>query len=121
MGVAGGALFPPLQGLWADAQNTEISCKLFFSTHTILRICLSDQAPFGPADIINAVGFAVVIAYGVGMFFYDRRMKKKMADAALFANANALPAVGSSLDEKDSASVDKLEVHDAQYENVVRA
>lgn len=55
------------------------------------------------------------------MFFYDRRMKKKMADAALFANTNALPAVGSSLDEKDSASVDKLEVHDAQYENVVRA
>ncbi|TKA56908.1 hypothetical protein B0A53_01309 [Rhodotorula sp. CCFEE 5036] len=97
MGVAGGALFPPLQGLWADAQNTEISY------------------------IINAVGFAVVIAYGVGMFFYDRRMKKKMADAALFANANVLPAVGSSLDEKDSASVDKLEVHDAQYENVVRA
>lgn len=55
------------------------------------------------------------------MFFYERRMKKTMADAALFANTNVLPAVGSSLDEKDSASVDKLEVHDSQYENVVRA
>lgn len=28
MGVAGGALFPPLQGLWADAKNTDISCEL---------------------------------------------------------------------------------------------
>lgn len=26
MGVAGGAFFPPLQGLWADAQTTERSC-----------------------------------------------------------------------------------------------
>ena len=95
--------------------------SLFFSSHTLLLTFVSDHAPLRPADIINAVGFAVVIAYGVGMFFYDRRMKKKMADAALFANANVLPAVGSSLDEKDSASVDKLEVHDAQYENVVRA
>ncbi|GAA5983451.1 hypothetical protein JCM10908_000290 [Rhodotorula pacifica] len=95
MGVAGGALFPPLQGLWADAKSTEQSY------------------------IINAIGFSVVIAYGVGMFFYERRMKKLVTDNAIFAATTALPATGS-LEEKDTASIDKVEVHEAQYENAVR-
>ncbi|POY75209.1 hypothetical protein BMF94_1841 [Rhodotorula taiwanensis] len=94
MGVAGGALFPPLQGLWADAKNTDISY------------------------IINAVGFAVVIAYGIGMFFYNRRMAKKIADASLYVNT--LPATGMQQDEKDAASLEKVEVDDVHYENTVR-
>lgn len=55
------------------------------------------------------------------MFVYERRMKKLLADAAIFAPTAAVTATGS-LDEKDAASVDKLEaVDDIQYENVVRA
>lgn len=74
-----------------------------------------------PADIINAIGFFVIVVYGACMFVYERRMKKLLADAAIFAPTAAVTATGS-LDEKDAASVDKLEaVDDIQYENVVRA
>lgn len=71
-------------------------------------------------DIINAIGFSVIVAYGIGMFFYERRMKKIMGDNVIFAATNAVPTTGALEDEKDTASIDKLEVQDAQYENVVR-
>lgn len=60
----------------------------------------------------------MVIAYGIGMFFYNRRMAKKIADASLYVNT--LPATGMQQDEKDAVSLEKVEVDDVHYENTVR-
>lgn len=84
------------------------------------RECLTTlPLTFAPsADIINAVAFSTVIAYGIGMFFYNRRMQKTLGDAAVF-NTATLPAT-EAFDEKDSASIEKVDIVDAQNENAIR-
>ncbi|GAA5885887.1 hypothetical protein JCM6882_004191 [Rhodosporidiobolus microsporus] len=51
MGVAGGAMFPPIQGKVADAANSRISY------------------------LVPTGGFSVIVVYGVCMYFYGRRIE----------------------------------------------
>ncbi|BGP48236.1 hypothetical protein JCM10450v2_004108 [Rhodotorula kratochvilovae] len=88
MGVSGGAIFPPMQGALADARSTTLSY------------------------VIPAAGFSFVIAYGIGMFFYTRRMA-----ALVEQNAALAPAV-ERYEEKEADSVEKIE--DKRYEGAIR-
>jgi len=73
MGVGGGAAFPPMQGAVSDKMGAHRSYFI----------------PF--------IGFFLTALYGYAMIIYERRMAKKVADAAISA-----PVVASSLDRADS-------------------
>lgn len=89
MGVAGGAVFPPMQGALADAKNTNISYFIPFA------------------------GFSIPIMYGVGMFFYTRRMAAAVAQNLAL---NQELAGNNGLEKSDS--IDKIE--DSQVEASIR-
>ncbi|GAA5821223.1 hypothetical protein JCM3770_006882 [Rhodotorula araucariae] len=92
MGVSGGAVFPPMQGALADARSTTISY------------------------VIPAAGFSFVIAYGIGMFFYTRRMAALVAqNAALSGPANAI-----EYEEKEGGDSAVEKIEDKQFEASVR-
>ncbi|GAA5978186.1 hypothetical protein JCM5350_007425 [Sporobolomyces pararoseus] len=86
MGVGGGAAFPPMQG------------------------AVSDKLGSPNSYFIPAIGFFCTALYGYGMIFYERRMAKKIADAAI-----AAPNAAGTLDRADSSdekyeSEEKLEI-----------
>ncbi|GJN93191.1 hypothetical protein Rhopal_006238-T1 [Rhodotorula paludigena] len=86
MGVGGGAAFPPMQGALADAKGTTLSYVIPFA------------------------GFSITVAYGIGMFFYTRRIERQKADAALFAQGPATLAHPSDSELEKTESADKGEV-----------
>jgi FHS family L-fucose permease-like MFS transporter len=58
---------------------------------------VSDRLGSPKSYFIPAIGFLCTAAYGYGMIFYERRMVKKIADAAI-----AQPNAAGSLDRADS-------------------
>jgi FHS family L-fucose permease-like MFS transporter len=86
MGVGGGAAFPPIQG------------------------AVSDKLGSPNSYFIPAIGFFCTAAYGVGMVFYERRMAKTIADAAITG-----PIVASSLDRSDSTD-EKFDTEESKIE-----
>ncbi|GAA5827135.1 hypothetical protein JCM10212_005851, partial [Sporobolomyces blumeae] len=84
MGVGGGAAFPPAQGAVSDKMG---AVRSYF-------------IPF--------IGFFCSSMYGVAMIIYERRMAKKVADAAISPNAVAAGTV-SRTDSLEKEDVEKVE------------
>ncbi|GAA5975987.1 hypothetical protein JCM11641_002860 [Rhodosporidiobolus odoratus] len=83
MGVAGGAVFPPIQGAVADSTKTETS---YF---------------------IPMAGFAVIIAYGLGMHIYQRRFAQLTSGTV--ENIEGGIERAESLDKADKADIEQVE------------
>ncbi|GAA5850400.1 hypothetical protein JCM8547_001863 [Rhodosporidiobolus lusitaniae] len=84
MGVAGGAVFPPMQGAFADARTTHLSY------------------------IVPAIGFGVIIPYGISMYVYGRRMKAiELGQVAGLEGASVQRQ--DSLDKADKEEVTQIE------------
>ncbi|GAA6040193.1 hypothetical protein JCM8097_004176 [Rhodosporidiobolus ruineniae] len=86
-GVAGGAVFPPMQAALADARNTELSYII-------------------PA----LLGYLPCIPYGIGMYFYGRRMAAVVAGQTRNVEVGAQVSHGDSQDDKNAGEVEEIEL-----------
>ncbi|GAA5908915.1 hypothetical protein JCM6882_005483 [Rhodosporidiobolus microsporus] len=86
MGVAGGAVFPPIQGKVADDANTRISY------------------------LVPMVGFSVIVVFGISMYIYGRRIERIIADQGVGVEGGVEKIQRTEPEkEKDKAEVEQVE------------
>ncbi|GAA5820055.1 hypothetical protein JCM11251_005464 [Rhodosporidiobolus azoricus] len=83
MGVAGGAVFTPIQGAVADGASTRISY------------------------VVPMVGFSVIVVYGISMYIYGRRMAKLLSGEV--AGVEGGVQRDESLDKVEKEEVETIE------------